>query len=192
MLSILPHPKQCLPTKVQVGFPELPEPESDLFYRIMELWINYYDNHLGSLPLPLPAPSPFELTTLFPCPLAFTSAETAHHGSSPLSLTVLVHSFSVSSQGPDEVKLLYDTDRTSASDGPVTQCMVVAKMKGGSTDLLRRHHVLLVSEMVGGGGSEEMMYQRVGVEFMLGRHIDFEEEGVRGQVYLKGIWGLHA
>lgn len=34
-------------TRIQVGFLELPEPESDTFYRIMKLWIKDCDTHLG-------------------------------------------------------------------------------------------------------------------------------------------------
>ena len=36
-----------MPTKIKVGFPKLPEPESGPFYRIMQFWIKDCENRLG-------------------------------------------------------------------------------------------------------------------------------------------------
>jgi hypothetical protein len=111
----------------------------------------------------------------------------AHHtDTSPqngeIAIIARVRDFKVAGRLPDEVKITYDAERTRASDGQVTQCVIVAKMKGGSSNLLRRYYVLLVTAMQGVEGRGERRYRRVGAGFMLGKYITLDGEGIAAKI----------
>jgi hypothetical protein len=97
-------------------------------------------------------------------------------------LTARVRDFKVAGRLPDEVKITYDAERTSASDGQITQCVIVARIKGGSSNLLRRYYVLLVTATQGVSGRGEKRYKRVGAGFMSGKYINLEGEGIDARI----------
>ncbi|KAI0976452.1 hypothetical protein F4678DRAFT_225952 [Xylaria arbuscula] len=59
IFSILKSPKLHTPLPIQIGFPLLPQPETDLFFSLLNLWLRYCDdNHKGCEP-----PKPITLPT---------------------------------------------------------------------------------------------------------------------------------
>ena len=113
------------------------------------------------------------------------------HGNAPvetesqdgeIALLARVRDFKVAGRQPDEVKITYDAERTSASDGQITQCVIVAKIKGGSSNLLRRYYVLLVTAMQSTTGRGEKRYRRVGAGFMSGKYITLDGDGILARI----------
>lgn len=103
---------------------------------------------------------------------------------SGLPLTVIVRDFDLRSRGRgrDEVKVVYDTNRTTASDGQRSQCVIVARSKEERSDRERVFYVLLVGATGGHDGRGKRIYKRVGAGFMLGKFISLDK-GVEGKVY---------
>jgi hypothetical protein len=99
-----------------------------------------------------------------------------------IAIIARVRDFKVAGRLPEEVKITYDAERTSASDGQIFQCVIVAKMKGGSSNLLRRYYVLLVTAVQGTTGRGEKKYRRVGAGFMLGKYISLEGDGIAARI----------
>ncbi|KAF1913083.1 hypothetical protein BDU57DRAFT_541758 [Ampelomyces quisqualis] len=98
-----------------------------------------------------------------------------------ITLQVVVRDYNVAGSKPGEFKLVYDRERTTASDGRRAQCVVVAKSKEPGQEGAKRYFVLLVTA-TGKAGSEPNMYKRAGVGVMLGRFIALEGDGVVAQV----------
>ncbi|KAH7398564.1 hypothetical protein BKA66DRAFT_483928 [Pyrenochaeta sp. MPI-SDFR-AT-0127] len=102
---------------------------------------------------------------------------------SKLALTVTAHDFTVSGRLPNEVKLTYDTDKTTGSSGQRAKCVIVARSKEGASASEKIHYVLIVastgSHTVRGG----KIYRRIGAGFMLGKYIslDTPDVGVKVQ-----------
>jgi hypothetical protein len=99
-----------------------------------------------------------------------------------VAIIARVRDFKVAGRLPEEVKITYDAERTSASDGQTPQCVIVAKMKGGSSNSLRRYYVLLVAATQGTSGRGEKRYKRIGAGFMLGKYISLEGEGLAARI----------
>lgn len=115
----------------------------------------------------------------------WTQGRQASNGFSPMSrditLQVIVRDYNVAGNKPGEVKLVYDRERTTASDGRRAQCVIVAKSKEPSLERAKRYFVLLVTA-IGKADSQPKMYRRAGVGIMLGRFIALEDKGIAAQV----------
>ncbi|KAL6704961.1 hypothetical protein ACN47E_007506 [Coniothyrium glycines] len=99
-----------------------------------------------------------------------------------VALLAMVRTFAVAGRRGDEVRLSYDTGRTSASDGQAAQCVIVAKAKEARSDSERRHYVLLVTPTRQAEARGEKVYERVGAGYMLGKFIRLEEPGVAAKI----------
>ena len=105
--------------------------------------------------------------------------------SQDLSLAAMVRDFTVAGRLPGEVKLIYDTERTTSSDGQRAQCVIVAKSKEGLSDREKRHYVLLVVSTVERHQRElywSERYERVGAGLMLGKHINLDDPGISARI----------
>jgi hypothetical protein len=110
-----------------------------------------------------------------------TQSAPPHYGD--VSLLVNVRDFNIARSKREEVKIVYDRDRTSASDGQRAQCVVVARSKGDVPDQERRFYVLLVTPTQVTSGWGRKAYKRVGVGYMSGKYISLDQAGVSGKVY---------
>lgn len=98
-----------------------------------------------------------------------------------IALQVIVRDFNVAGSKPGEAKVVYDRERTMASDGRRAQCVVVARSKEPKDEKLKNYFVLLVTAMqVSGAGPK--LYKRAGVGVMLGRFVALEGEGSAARV----------
>jgi hypothetical protein len=100
-----------------------------------------------------------------------------------VALLVSVRDFTVAHRRQDEVKLTYDTERSTASDSRRPQCVIVARSKEGRSDRDKRHYVLLVQQTQSSSGRKEKVYKRVGAGYMLGKYISLDQPGVAGKIY---------
>lgn len=100
-----------------------------------------------------------------------------------LALTVTVRDFDLRGRGQNEMRLFYDTNQTTASDGTRSQCVVVARSKEGRTDREKMCYVLLVGATGSFTMRGEKIYKRMGAGFMLGKFITLDGDGVVGKVY---------
>lgn len=100
-----------------------------------------------------------------------------------VALLATVRDFTVAGRRQDEVKLTYDTERTTASDGQRAQCVIVARSKEGRSDRDRRHYVLLVTPTQKISGRGEKVYERVGAGFMLGKYIFLDKPGIVAKIF---------
>ncbi|KAF1850768.1 uncharacterized protein K460DRAFT_274684, partial [Cucurbitaria berberidis CBS 394.84] len=99
-----------------------------------------------------------------------------------IAIIATVRDFKVAGRQPGEVELTYDTERMRGSDGQRTQCVVVAKTKGASSNQTRRYYVLLVNSMNATAGRGERFYRRVGAGVMLGKFITFDSPGIAAKI----------
>lgn len=99
-----------------------------------------------------------------------------------MALGATVRDFTVAGRKADEVKLVYDTERT-ASDGQRPQCVIVARSMEGKTDKEKRHYVLLVMPTGKMAGRGEAVYKRVGAGFLLGKFISLDKPGIKAKIY---------
>jgi hypothetical protein len=99
-----------------------------------------------------------------------------------LVLVATIRNFFVARRKADEVKLVYDTDRT-ASDGQRPQCVIVARSKEKEKDEDKRHYVLLVMPTGATAARGQAIYKRAGAGFMLGKYIELKGSGVRAKIY---------
>ena len=102
-----------------------------------------------------------------------------------VALLVSVRNFTVVRRGQDDVKLVYDKERSTASDGyrALGQCVIVARSKERRSDRDKRHYVLLVQRTNLIGARKEKLFTRVGAGYMLGRYISLDQPGVAGKLY---------
>jgi hypothetical protein len=98
-----------------------------------------------------------------------------------IALKAIVRDFNVAGSRPDEVKLVYDRERTTASDGRRAQCVVVAKSKERKEEKFKSCFVLLVTETQTAEDGTKV-YKRAGVGVMLERFISLDNEGVRARI----------
>lgn len=101
---------------------------------------------------------------------------------SEVAITAVARSFDVAGRQQFEVKIVYDTERRTTSDGQRAQCVVVAKGKEGRSDREKRYYVLLVTPIQGLTSEDSRVYERVGVGFMLSKFISLDGEGIRGKI----------
>ena len=99
-----------------------------------------------------------------------------------VAIEATVRNFDVSGRQQDDVKLSYDTERRTASDGQRAQCVIMAKASNYPSDRERRYHVLLVMPTQAASGRGMKTYERVGVGYMLGKFIKLECEGARAWI----------
>ncbi|KAF2188522.1 hypothetical protein K469DRAFT_565361, partial [Zopfia rhizophila CBS 207.26] len=104
------------------------------------------------------------------------------HQDTEMALGATVRDFTVAGRKADEVKLIYDTERT-ASDGQRRQCVIVARSKDGKTDKDKRHYVLIVTPTDATAARGDKIYKRVGAGFMLGKHIALDKPGTAARIY---------
>jgi hypothetical protein len=98
-----------------------------------------------------------------------------------VALQVVVRNFNVAGSRPGEVKLVYDRERTTASDGRRAQCVVVAKSKERKEEKSKSCFVLLVTETQTSDAGAKV-YKRAGVGVMLERFISLDSEGVKARI----------
>jgi hypothetical protein len=99
-----------------------------------------------------------------------------------IAIAATVRDFTVANRRPDEVKLVYDTGRTTSSDGQRVKCVVVAKDKIGRSEDSKRHYVLLVAPKATISGRGRRIYERIGAGFMLGKHIALAGAGIQAEI----------
>lgn len=102
--------------------------------------------------------------------------------SGEIAILATVRDFDVAGRKQGEVDLTYDEERTRASDGQRTQCVIVAKTKGGSSNQVRRYYVLLVASTGATTGRGEKKYKRVGAGVMLGKFIILDSPGIAARI----------
>ncbi|KAF2799760.1 hypothetical protein K505DRAFT_345716 [Melanomma pulvis-pyrius CBS 109.77] len=88
--------------------------------------------------------------------------------------------FTVAGSKENKVNLMYDTERTTGTDGQRAQCVIVAKSMLSRSDRERVYYVLLVARTKRRG---EMVYVRVGAGTMLGRFITLDGLGISAKIY---------
>jgi hypothetical protein len=105
-------------------------------------------------------------------------------GSLRYAISAVVRDFTVAGRLPHEVKLTYDTGKTTigSSGGQRTQCVIVAKGREGRSNRERRHYVLLVTPTKWTIARGEKFYERVGAGFMLGKFISLDREGIPAKI----------
>jgi hypothetical protein len=108
------------------------------------------------------------------------SSETTDHNAE-LAITATVRDFDVAGRQRDEVKFVYDTERTE-SDGQRPQCVVVARSKEGVTNQEKQIYVLLVTATGGVSVKGEKIYKRAGAGIMLGKFIEFDNPGIPAKI----------
>ncbi|KAF2176066.1 hypothetical protein K469DRAFT_700459 [Zopfia rhizophila CBS 207.26] len=104
------------------------------------------------------------------------------HDDTEMALPATVRDFTVAGRKADEVRLVYDTERT-ASDGRRPQCVIVARSKEGKTDRDKRHYVLIVISNGASTARGDRIYKRVGVGFMLGKYISLDKPGIAARIF---------
>lgn len=97
-----------------------------------------------------------------------------------VALKAVARDFSLAGRKQDEVKVAYDTEKSS--EGKKVQCVIVARSVEGS-DSEKRFYVLLVIPT--GEETEEGVkkYKRVGAGFMLGKYIVLDRPGVEVRIF---------
>lgn len=95
-----------------------------------------------------------------------------------VGITATVRDFNTAGYKLGEIKLIYDTERRSGSDGQRAKCVVVARSRAGDTDPEKRFYVLLVTATPKKSGRGERIYQRAGAGYMLGKFILLEGPGI--------------
>ena len=108
-------------------------------------------------------------------------AETTPHNPE-MSLIAIVRDFTVAKRKADEVRLIYDTERT-ASDGQRPQCVIVAREKGDIAEDERRYYVLLVMATGSITARGKAMYKRAGAGYLLGKYIALDGPGTSAMIY---------
>jgi hypothetical protein len=99
-----------------------------------------------------------------------------------MALSAIVRDFRVDGRKSDEVRLVYDTERT-ASDGQRAQCVIIARSTEGLSNHNKKYYVLLVMSTGTAAARGQATYKRVGAGFMLGKYIELKEPGTRAKIY---------
>jgi len=100
-----------------------------------------------------------------------------------VDLQVIVRDYNLARRSRlDEVKLIYDTER-SRSDRQSPQCVVVAKAKQGRGEGEKKHYVLIVTEAGGSTAGGYKSYTRLGVGYMPGKFITLNVPGILAKIY---------
>lgn len=95
-----------------------------------------------------------------------------------IGISAIVRDFNTAGYKHGELKLTYDTEQTTGSDGQRAQCVVVARSRAESHDSEKTFYVLLVTATARKGGRGEKIFQRAGAGHMLGKFIMLEGPGI--------------
>jgi hypothetical protein len=98
-----------------------------------------------------------------------------------IALQVVARNFNVAGSRPGEVKLVYDRERTTASDGRRAQCVIAVKSKERKEENPTSCFVLLIIETRSSEAGAKV-YRRAVVGVMLERFIALNGEGVKGRI----------
>ncbi|KAF2120730.1 hypothetical protein BDV96DRAFT_484564 [Lophiotrema nucula] len=98
------------------------------------------------------------------------------------ALIAVTRDFNVGGRKPNEVKLVYDTERTGSS-GQRVQCVVIARSREELTNQEKVFYVLLVMPTGETLAQGERVYERVGVGQMLGKFISLDQPGIPAKIY---------
>jgi hypothetical protein len=101
---------------------------------------------------------------------------------SPVAFSARVRDFDVRGRRYDEVKLEYDTGKTSLFENQQPQCVVVAKSKDTKVPNEKRFYVLLVASTREVDAEDELIYKRVGAGYMLGKFISLDGKGTAAKI----------
>lgn len=100
-----------------------------------------------------------------------------------LDILVKAREFSEAAEREGHYVVRYDSKRTTSSDGNRPCCVVVAKHKGGASAAEKLHYVLIVAPKDKTGKGGKMVYERLGVGYMLGRYIETDKSCMEGWVH---------
>lgn len=112
----------------------------------------------------------------------WTRGDAYNTSSAPLdgSITIpaTVRKYMTAEEKAGEVRLVFDQVRTSGSHGREAYCVVVARSNQRKLDKLRkRYHVLLVAPTQHRLNRDVQAFKRIGVGYMLGKHIALDTPG---------------
>ncbi|KAF2849504.1 hypothetical protein T440DRAFT_398982, partial [Plenodomus tracheiphilus IPT5] len=99
-----------------------------------------------------------------------------------IAILATVRDFALGGRQQHEADLVYDTGRTTGSDGARAQCVIVARSKEARSDAERRYDVLLVVPKLVTASRGEKMYERVGAGYMLGKFIIWDRPGIAAKI----------
>ncbi|KAI0016100.1 HET-domain-containing protein [Xylariomycetidae sp. FL0641] len=103
------------------------------------------------------------------------------HHNYQYELKATARGYNVARSRSDEVRLVYDVERTM-SDSKEVQCVIVAKSKDGKAPNGKMYYVLIVGPTMSPSTSGVKIYRRLGAGFMKGEYIRFDDAGIEVRI----------
>ncbi|KAK8029780.1 hypothetical protein PG993_011071 [Apiospora rasikravindrae] len=99
------------------------------------------------------------------------------------TLAVMARDYDLRGTRAGESQVLFDTHRSASDGGGKAQCVVVARTKKGFSRDTKKYYVLIVVADLKSSAEADRKYYRLGVGYMLGRFIAWDQPGSEGLVY---------